>query len=35
MDEGTYEVGDDGEIKDENLSVRDILKQNTGDIQLE
>ena len=32
MDEGTYAVGDDGaEIKDENLSVRDILKQNTGD----
>ena len=32
MDEGTYAVGEDGaEIKDENLSVRDILKQNTGD----
>ena len=32
MDEGTYAVGEDGaEIKDENLSVRDILQQNEGD----
>jgi len=32
MDDGTYAVGEDGaEIKDDNLSVRDILQQNEGD----
>ena len=32
MDEGTFAIGEDGaEIKDENLSVRDILQQNEGD----
>ena len=32
MDEGTYAVGEDGaEIKDENLSARDIIKQTGGD----
>ena len=32
MDEGTYAIGEDGaEIKDENLSARDIIKQTGGD----